>query len=363
VWIDRGEAGAKVPQSIQGYHGRVLLIDFWDYTIINCIRDFPVFKRWYAKYHAYGFEIVGVHFGEFPMGNEEQNVRDAASRFRLPWPVVADIRGSMWKAYHSNMWPNRYLMDPHGEIVMHAEGETKNRALEEKIHALLEAAHPEVGKIPLDPEEDAYAPECGAPTEETYVGHRLGPGALENPKGYDDGSVTDYHAASEPTDGGVMLGGKWRAAQDGVVSADRQGKAELRYHARSAYAVLSLQDPNKSDSYSALDNALWDTSEDLKRTLKTTRSHYAVPSDRGPKKPVRLDLLQDGKPLERSIAGADVHFDSEGSYILVSAPRLYDLVKNTAFGSHLLTLRPQGGGITLHAFSYGNDCQQGVAPL
>jgi hypothetical protein len=60
---------------------------------------------------------------------------------------------------------------------------------------------------------------------------------------------------------------------------------------------------------------------------------------------------------------ADVRFDSEGSYILVSAPRLYDLVKNTAFGSHLLTLRPQGCGITLHAFSYGNDCQQGVAPL
>jgi thiol-disulfide isomerase/thioredoxin len=324
VWIDTGAAGEKVPHSIHGYRGRVVLIDFWEYTCINCIRDFTVLKRWYAKYYPFGFEIVGVHFGEFPMGYVEQNVRDAAKRFRLPWPVVADIQGSLWKAYHSKVWPNRYLIDPHGDIVAHVEGETNNHALEEKIHALLEVAHPEVGRISLDPDEDAYAPECGSPTDETYVGRWFGRGAVENPKGYEDSSVTDFHAASEPEDGGVMLGGKWRTAQDGVSCADGEGKAELRYRGRSVYAVLSVQ---------------------------------------GPKKPVRLDVLQDRKPLERSIAGTDVRFDSEGSYILVSDPRLYYLVKNTAFGSHLLTLRPQGGGIALHSFTYGNDCQQDFAPL
>ena len=62
----------------------MLLIDFWEYTCINCIRDFTVLKRWYGKYHSYGFEIVGVHFGEFPIGYEVQNVRAAARRFRLP---------------------------------------------------------------------------------------------------------------------------------------------------------------------------------------------------------------------------------------------------------------------------------------
>jgi len=84
VWIDTGEASKKVPHSIHGYRGHVLLIDFWEYTCINCIRDFTVLKRWYGKYHSYGFEIVGVHFGEFPIGYEVQNVRAAARRFRLP---------------------------------------------------------------------------------------------------------------------------------------------------------------------------------------------------------------------------------------------------------------------------------------
>jgi len=85
-WIDTGLAGEKVPHSIQGYRGRVLLVDFWEYTCINCIRDFSVLKRWYAKYHAYGLDIVGVHFGEFAMGYNADNVRDAAKRFQLPWP-------------------------------------------------------------------------------------------------------------------------------------------------------------------------------------------------------------------------------------------------------------------------------------
>ncbi|SRR5579884_840046 len=123
VWLD---SGAKVLHSIKAYRGRVVLIDFWEYTCINCIRDFAVLKRWYAKYHPYGFEIIGVHFGEFPMGYKPENVRRAAQRFQLPWPIVADVNGSIWKAYKSESWPNRYLIDPNGEIAMHIEGEGNN---------------------------------------------------------------------------------------------------------------------------------------------------------------------------------------------------------------------------------------------
>lgn len=83
-WIDTGAAGEKVPHSIKGYRGRVLLVDFWEFTCINCIRDFSVLKRWYRKYHALGFDVVGVHFGEFPMGYNADNVRAAAKRFQLP---------------------------------------------------------------------------------------------------------------------------------------------------------------------------------------------------------------------------------------------------------------------------------------
>ena len=318
-WIDTGAAGEKVPHSIKGYRGQVLLVDFWEFTCINCIRDFSVLKRWYRKYHSLGFDVVGVHFGEFQMGYDADNVREAAKRFGLPWPVVADLHGSIWNAYHSDVWPNRYLIDQNGDIVMHIEGEGNNRPMEEKIRDLLLSRHPEVDQIPLDPPENTFAPSCGTPTDETYVGDWFHRGAVANPQGYDDGSVTDFHAAGEPRDGGVMLSGKWTTEQDGITSDENHSRAALRYHARSVYAVLSVSDP---------------------------------------KEPVRVNLLQDGKPLDQSDAGVDVHFDSQGSYLEVSTPRMYHLVKNGAFGSHVLTLEPQSPSFALHSFTYGNNCQQ-----
>lgn len=319
-WIDTGAAGRKVPHSIKGYRGHLLLIDFWEYTCINCIRDFRVLKRWYAKYHDFGFDIVGVHFGEFAMGYNADNVRDAAKRFELPWPVVADLHGSIWREYHSDSWPNRYLIDQNGDIVLQIEGEGNNQAMEEKIRGLLAATHPEVKQIPLDPPDNTFDPSCGIPTDETYVGDWFGRGSIANANGYkNDGETTDFHAQTPPEDGKVMLSGKWIIQQDGASSAERRSVAQLRYHARSVYAVLSVANP---------------------------------------KKPVRISLLQDGKPLDASDAGVDVHFDSTGSYLEVSTPRMYYLVKNPAFGSHLLALEPQSPDFSLHSFTYGNDCQQ-----
>ncbi len=324
VWIDTGSAGAKVPHSTKGYRGHVLVIDFWEYTCINCIRDFGVLKRWYSKYHPYGLDIVGIHYGEFPMGFKVQNVRDAAQRFRLPWPVVADVKGSIWNAYHSDVWPNRYLIDSNGDIVMNVKGEGHNRAMEEKIQALLAVDHPEVGHIPLDPPEDTFAPQCGVPTQETYVGIWFGRSALQHSDPLHEGDVVNFPTPPQPADGEVALLGKWLIRQDGIVSESGQDEASLRYHARSVYAVLSIENP---------------------------------------KKPVRLTLLQDGKPLSKDEAGVDVRFDSMGSYIDVSEPRMYYLLKNPQFGSHLLTLKPQGEDFVLHSFTYGNDCQQDFSEI
>ncbi len=319
-WIDTGAASKKVPHSIKGYRGHVLLVDFWEYTCINCIRDFSVLKRWYRKYHPYDFDIVGVHYGEFQMGFSAENVRDAARRFQLPWPIVADLHGSIWNAYHSNVWPNRYLIDQNGDIVLHIEGEGRNQPMEEKIRELLASAHPEVKQIPLDPPEATFAPSCGIPTDETYVGDWFHRGAVANAKAYDNnGAVTDFQSAGEPQDGRVMLSGKWITEQDGLTSNDKQASAELRYHARSVYAVLSVTNP---------------------------------------KKPIRVYLLQDGKPIPQNEAGLDVHFDAQGSYLEAGQPRMYYLLKSNAFSSHLLTLEPQAGGFVLHSITYGNNCQQ-----
>jgi len=212
------------------------------------------------------------------------------------------------------------LIDQDGDIVLHIEGEGNNLPMEQKIRELLAASHPEVKQIPLDPPESTFAPSCGICTDETYVGDWFHRGAVANSKAYDnDGAVTDFFASGEPQDGRVMLSGKWMTEQGGVTSEGKGAEAELRYHARSAYAVLSATNP---------------------------------------KKPIRVDLLQDGKPLPQTNAGVDVQFDAQGSYLEVGKPRMYYLLKNDAFGSHLLTLKPQAPGFVLHSFTYGNDCQQ-----
>ena len=228
----------------------------------------------------------------------------------------------MWRAYHSNVWPNRYLVDQNGDIVFHVEGEGNNQPMERQIRELLITAHPEVNQIPLDPPEETFASSCGICTDETYVGDWLGRGAIANPKAYkNDGDVTDFHPNGAPADGKVMFSGRWITRQDGVTSADKHGEAQLRYHARSVYAVLSVENP---------------------------------------KKPLRVYLLKDGKPLDQSTSGADVHFDAQGSYIEVSSPRMYYVVKNAAFGSHLLSFQSQAPDFALHSFTYGNDCQQNL---
>jgi len=319
LWLDSG--GAKAHHSIKGYRGQVLLIDFWEYTCINCIRDFAVIKRWYRKYHAHGFEVIGVHYGEFQIGHDPENVRRAAKRLRLPWPVVSDVNGSIWRAYDSQVWPNRYLVDGEGRIVMQVMGEGNNRQMEAKIRELLAPGHPEVQKIALDPEEKAFAPECGIPTQETYVGEWHGRGAVENPEGYAEGQVTNFRGERQPKDGGVILSGKWRTLMEGVRSEakDASATAMLRYDARSVYAVVSVENPTK---------------------------------------PIRVYLTQDGKPLSSENGGADVRFDQQGAYVEVSEPRMYYLLRNPKFEAHTLALRAQGRGFTLHSFTYGNNCRQ-----
>ncbi len=314
VWLDEG---AAVPHHIADYRGKVVLIDFWEYTCINCIRDFGVLKRWYTKYHQYGFDIIGVHYGEFNIGFDVNNVKEAAQRFKLPWPVVADEKGTTWKAYQAQGWPDRFLINPQGQIVMQVFGEGNNLQMETKIRELLAVAHPEVLKIPLDPDEDEFDPKCGVTTQETYVGEIYGRSSVENMNGHHEGDTADFVPPHSPPDGGVMLTGRWKIEKDGVTSAGKDAGAEIRYHARSMYAVMSLNGP----------------------------------------KQVRVNLFEDGGAFQKDDAGADVKFDSKGAYVEVTDGRMYYLVRSPRFTAHLISLEPEEPGLTLHSFTFGNNCQ------
>ncbi len=313
VWLDEG---APAPHHIADYRGKVVLVDFWEYTCINCIRDFGVVKRWYTKYHQYGFEVIGVHYGEFNIGFDVNNVKEAAQRFKLPWPVVADQKGTTWKAYQADGWPERFLIDSKGQIVMKVFGEGNNLPMETKIRELLAVAHPEVMKVPLDPAEDEFRAECGNTTQETYVGENNGRGSVEDINGHHAGEV-DFMPPHSPADGGVELVGRWKIEDDGVTSVGKGAGAEVRYHARSMYAVLSLTGA----------------------------------------KQVRVNLMEDGAPFSKDDAGADVKFDAKGAYLEVTEGRAYYVVRSPRFTAHLISFEPESPGLTLHSFTYGNNCQ------
>jgi peroxiredoxin len=156
------------PLTMAQLRGKVIMIDFWEYTCINCIRTFAENKKWYARYHKYGFEIIGVHDPEFDIAYSVAHVAAAVKRFGLPYPIVVDDWFRIWKSYENNTWPNRFLIDDKGAIRFDIPGEGHDSAFEHEIQRLLRKAHPGLEFPPdytIPPERDAFSPTCGIPTE------------------------------------------------------------------------------------------------------------------------------------------------------------------------------------------------------
>ncbi len=318
------------PLTMKKLRGKVVLIDFWEYTCINCIRTLDTNKKWYARYHSDGFVIIGVHDPEFSIAFSVANARKAIERFKLTYPIVVDDDRVIWNEYHSDSWPNRFLIDANGYVRYHRSGEGGDSAFEHAIQQLLEQAHPGL-KFTADavpPPEDDFSPGCGIPTGEMYVGDWYGRGVLANPEGYHDGQTVNYKLPAAVDDGRVVLAGRWESVADGLVYRGKKGASgselEMRYHARELYAVINV-----------------------------SRGH-----------PERLYVTQDGQDLTKQDAGVDVQFDSQGhSYIEARAPRMYYVVSNPAFGSHTLALKPTAPGITIDSFTFGNNCQTDFSHL
>lgn len=315
------------PLTMKQLRGKVVMIDFWEYTCINCIRTFPENKTWWRRYRKDGFVIIGVHDPEFKDAHDVANVRAAVKRFGLPYPIVVDDDYQIWNAYHSDVWPNRFLIDAQGRIRYHLEGEGHNRVFEQAIQFLLQEAHPGLSfpsSDTLPSGQEAWDPGCGATTPEMYIGNWFGRGVLANSYGYHDGKTHRYRLPAAVADGQAVLAGRWKTNRNGMIYAGKKGppspagQLEIRYHARQLYGVLN-----------------------------TSRGH-----------PERVYILQDGKPLTARNKGVDVHLDAQGqSYLWITKLRMYYLVQNPQFGAHRLQLLPTAPGLTVNSFTFGNNCQ------
>jgi cytochrome c biogenesis protein CcdA/thiol-disulfide isomerase/thioredoxin len=289
------------PLTLRGLRGRVVLVDFWTYSCVNCIRTLPYLKAWDERYRKDGLTIVGVHTPEFPFEREAGNVETAIRENGIRYAVAQDNEQATWSAYGNQYWPAEYFVDAAGRVRYVHFGEGEYGEKERVIRELLAEAGRKVTKP--ETEVHAVAPSAAVTTPETYLGAAraerftnatLSPG------------IHDFAALAALPANEFAYRGRWRIGLD---SATAVGGASLRldFGARRVYLVLGSPGASR-----------------------------------------RVRVLLDGRPIAAADAGADVH----GGVVTVTGQRLYDLVDLPGVGRHRLTLEPQAG-VEGYAFTFG----------
>jgi len=317
--------------------GKVVLIDFWTYTCVNCIRTYPYLRDWWDKYESKGLVIVGVHSPEFDFEKIRENVQDSIDDFRIGWPVVQDNDMDTWNAFNNRFWPAKYLIEPNGEITYTHFGEGDYQETEEVIRAALERAGADLTGIAIntapEPEiiEAAYVLDRSVGiTRELYAGYERNYGALLGQttppyvlhrEFYDarDVDVLYRDDLGEHQNQFMYLNGLWRNEADNLV------------HARST---------EDFDDYIAL------------KFFATSVNAVMKPRTSGASFEMRLTI--DDKPLTPEQAGKDVEFDEKGnSFVLVDEPKMYRIVDLSEFTGHELKLSSKSDQMSLFAFTFG----------
>ncbi len=290
------------PLTLTGLRGRVVLVDFWTYTCINCIRTLPYLRAWDAAYRKDGLTIVGIEAPEFPFERDAGNVSNAIQQFGLRYPVVQDNKMATWNAWGNQYWPADYLIDARGNVRYAAFGEGDYDKTETAIRALLaEAGHQLGGRGHA---RGVVVPSHQA-TPETYLGTERAEGWMHPPQ-------PGTHNYGGPYTGELALnefafGGTWNISGQPAVAV-ANAAIDVEFQARNVYLVLSS--PHES--------------------------------------PRPVQVLLDGHPISSADAGADVH----DGVVTVRRQRLYSLVSLPSDRRGHLSLRLVPG-VTGYAFTFG----------
>ena len=229
-WFDTPGDRPLTPASLRGH---VVLVDFWTYTCINCIRTLPYVTSWDRRYRREGLTVVGVHTPEFPFERKAANVRRAIADNHIEYPVVQDNRYRVWNAFGNQYWPAKYLIDAKGRVRYTHFGEGGYEKTESAIRALL--AERGDGRIGARAKaEGVVRPGGGAQTPETYLGSKRAEGWL--PGSPTDG-VHDYPGARGLPLNGFSLKGRWKVTGEGA-TAVRGASLDAHVRAQKVYLVL-----------------------------------------------------------------------------------------------------------------------------
>ncbi|MBK1659632.1 redoxin family protein [Paracraurococcus ruber] len=229
-----GWLNAEAAPTLAGLRGKVVLVDFWTYSCINCRRTVPYLNRWQAEYSAAGLQVLGIHTPEFSFERRRPNVEAAVREFGIRYPVGQDNGFQTWRAWGNRAWPAFYLLDRDGRIVLLREGEGHARELEAAIRALLglpgAAAH-----RGDDPDLS------GVQSPEIYFGaiHPTPQDRAQSPR---RGEAAYTFLASRPRRDQYQLDGTW-AREEGLVLRSLAGALRLRFSAAKLHLVAGAAQP------------------------------------------------------------------------------------------------------------------------
>ena len=328
-WINSG------PLSMEGLRGKVVLIDFWTYSCINCIRTLPYLRTWYERYADDGLVIVGVHTPEFHFEKVYENVVQATKDDEVTWPVVQDNDFAVWQSYENRFWPAKYLIDKDGVVRYTHFGEGKYGETESEIRKLLE----EVGAasaalsmpLPQDQENDPTFLQEGnrTRTAELFAGWHFVVSHYQAGRGLYIGQVDAYNnqrdqivqlaAPEELTPNLIYFNGPWYIGAESVHHAEAtEGYDDylaLVYTARSVNAVLTYESGE----------------------------------------PYKVRVTVDGEYLTEENRGEDIMIGEDGeSYLWVTAPKAYKVVEHPTWESEQeLRMASMSDDFGLYSFTFG----------
>ncbi len=289
---------------------KVVLVDFWTYSCINCQRTLPYLNAWYDKYKDKGLQIVGVHTPEFEFEKDYANVKEAVARFGIKYPVVLDNDYATWNAYRNRYWPHEYLIDIDGFVVHDNIGEggyeetekAIQQALEERLTRLKLADGVKDGTVQVS----AETPHTMSP--ETYFGSQRNE-FLANGGKHKDG-VQELAMPPHVDANALYLSGNWLFSPEYAEALEAGDKIVFRYNSQKAFLV-------------AESTAAGGT---------------------------RISLSLDGHALNE-FCGSDV--DKQTSTALIKEARLYRLAENEAYGEHTLEITANGPGLRAYTLTFG----------
>jgi cytochrome c biogenesis protein CcdA/thiol-disulfide isomerase/thioredoxin len=302
------------PLSPEVLRGKVVVVDFWTYSCINCLRALPFVESWYAKYKDHGLIVVGVHAPEFAFEKDADNVRRAVADLKVAYPVALDNNYAIWQAFNNQYWPAHYFIDANGKIRAHHFGEGNYDESEQIIRRLLTEAGntglPPPGTGPAASGVQAAADEAHDQSPETYVGYRRADN-FASPGGFAQDQGHSYSAPASFKLNQWALDGSWNVDPEKAVLEAAPGRIMFRFYARDLHLVLGSS---------------------------------------GAGKPVRFRVLLDGAPPGAS-HGADTDSSGAGK---VEGQRLYQLIRQSgSVGEHVFTIEFLDSGVQAYSFTFG----------